>query len=724
MKFNTMIAQSIFVLRSALGRMATYSLLLCMILLVHSPIAWGQSLPSFKIAIFDDTPDGSLLNGALLAINEYNQAGGVRGADGTAYLLESLPYTVTDDASFTDGLRQIIDNNVILAIGPTRTDLITQNLPQIRSTAVPFFIVSDDELLILSDGSKSLFRIHPSESTIANAMTQFLVKRQAHDVIAVVQLDESTIAQSLAMTNALSAVGLPPIALIATDNNLMADAIAQIDAFDMDAVVLYGEPSIAATFYLMLRAAGFAGDVVYPSLQAEDFQLAIPLDQRANLYGTTPWSITTADATSATFLTQYVMMSGSIPNSYAAGGYDAIQIMNHAIHQPGEFKQNLLTVTNVNGVQGILATEGHAERELSSNVMIIAHDQNGLEQVIARYTANTEVPVNDPQAIIQPVATAMPEASPTPQGVVATILSETQNIRSGPGTEYDILGELVQDEQVEIVGTNSSNGWLVIRYRGVFGWIANLPELNSVFGNVRTLPIIAAPPLPTPVVTQTPTPSPNADIVIQSASVSPNPIQMNSTFTLAVTVANIGLSNAGTFAIAATFPPNNAYASATINSLAAGQITTVNLSGSLNAGGTYTVTVIADLNNQVAEGTGESNNSSYTYTYTVDNTYRAIGTGLTMATNDTRDIDSGSVDLKWTGTKLERQNNATLKNMGSISYSGVTKDSINPSSTTNIDETVSVGQVIYIITNEGYRGAIEVTSINNGNITFNYKIFN
>ena len=718
-----MIAQSIFARRSHSGWIAICWMLCIVIFGIH-PSVQAQSAPSFKVAIFDDTADGSLLNGALLAINQYNQVGGVRGADGTPYLLESIPYTVTDDASFADGLRQIIDNNVILAIGPTRTELITQNLPQIRSTSVPFFITSGDELLILSDGSKSLFRIHPSESIFATTMTQFLVERQAHDVIAIVQLDETKIVQSLAMTTAISSIGLPPIALIATDNNLMSDAIAQINAFEMDAVALYGQPSTAATFYLMLRSSGFSGDVIYPELQAEDFQVAVPLDLRPHLYGVTPWSITTADATSAEFLTQYVMATGSIPNSYAVGGYDSIQILNHAIHQPGEFKQNLLMVKNVNGVQGVLATEGNAERELSSNVMIIAHDQNGLEQVIARYSANTEVPINDPQAIIQPDATAMPEASPTPEGVVATIVSETQNIRSGPGTEYDILGELQRDEQVEIVGTNSSNSWLVIRYRGVLGWIANLPELNSVFGDVRNLPIIAAPPLPTPIVTQTPTPSPAADIVIQSASVSPNPIQMNSTFTLSVTVANIGLSNAGTFAIAATFPPNNAYSSATINSLAAGQTTTVNLTGSLNATGTYTVTVIADLNNQVAEGSGESNNSSYTYSYTVDSTYRASSTGFTMATNDTKDIDGGSVDLKWTGTQLQRQNNATLKNMGSISYSSVTKDSISPSSVTNIDETVTSGQVIYIITNEGYRGAIEVTSISGGNITFNYKIFN
>lgn len=50
------------------------------------------------------------------------------------------------------------------------------------------------------------------------------------------------------------------------------------------------------------------------------------------------------------------------------------------------------------------------------------------------------------------------------------------NIRSGPGTQYDILGNLVQGQQAEIVGVSADGLWWIIRIEGGNngqGWVAS-----------------------------------------------------------------------------------------------------------------------------------------------------------------------------------------------------------------------------------------------------------
>lgn len=52
--------------------------------------------------------------------------------------------------------------------------------------------------------------------------------------------------------------------------------------------------------------------------------------------------------------------------------------------------------------------------------------------------------------------------------VVATRL----NVRAGPGTEYEIVGALIQGEQVRVI--EESNGWKLVRPDGdeLEGWVA------------------------------------------------------------------------------------------------------------------------------------------------------------------------------------------------------------------------------------------------------------
>jgi hypothetical protein len=196
-------------------------------------------------------------------------------------------------------------------------------------------------------------------------------------------------------------------------------------------------------------------------------------------------------------------------------------------------------------------------------------------------------------------------------------MKNTVNVRTGPGENYQSFGQLKQNEQHQLIGASADFKWYVINFRQQQGWLS--ASLVTVFGDVRTLPVIAPPPTPIPSATAFPTaippatataiPAPLADLVMVSAAMNPSSPQSGQPFSLVVTIRNQGNSNAGTFAVAASFLPGEVYSAATINDLAAGAQTTINLNGTVIGSGDFTIAIVMDLNNQVDEGpAGEANN--------------------------------------------------------------------------------------------------------------------
>jgi hypothetical protein len=196
-------------------------------------------------------------------------------------------------------------------------------------------------------------------------------------------------------------------------------------------------------------------------------------------------------------------------------------------------------------------------------------------------------------------------------------MKRTVNIRTGPGENYPVIGQLQKNEQQQLVGANGDFTWYVIDFRQQQGWLS--ASLVTVFGDVRSLPVVASPPTPTPSetplataippATSTPIPPQLADLALVSATLNPSVLKSGQPFTLAVTVKNQGNLDAGAFAVGTSFLPGNVYSAVNVAGLAAGAQTTVNLTGTVTGSGDFTIAIVLDLNNQVDEGsTGEANN--------------------------------------------------------------------------------------------------------------------
>ncbi|MEZ4667471.1 MAG: ABC transporter substrate-binding protein [Anaerolineae bacterium] len=685
-----------------------FSLFLLVVLLTVN-LAHAQDGPVFRIGILD-TERGPLADGARLAVNEINSLGGVRGADGTFFRLELIFKSPSDN--ITTSLASLRDSSIIALLGPISDNDVKNNIDALQSLNVPVLTPATGDTTLTDDTTGRIIRIRAAQIWQGRALANYLLGDLHLQRVATVQLDSDLETSASIVGFTITSTGLnvtPQPALQAQTDGTVQDAVTQLMSARPDAVVAYGQPARAGKFLNSLRDSGYTGLYAYNLVDASDFQDTVRSAYLGGIYATTTWAYTASDEASTTFRDSFIQLYGAIPGSIEAASYDGINLLATAINLPGELQMNLTQLNNIDGVQGLLRPALLQPGETTDNVTVTRLGDYGAAQVIARYSGNQRLDINEP---IPP--TLIPTIAPTatPDGVVITIKQSQQNVRTGPSISYDILGQMARDEQASVIGATVDLTWVVISYRGTQGWLATY--LLDVYGDLKTVPIITPPPTPTPIPTATALPIP--DIIIDSASISPSPAVANQPFIVNVTVRNIGSTIANQFAIAATFPPNNLYAAAIVQGLAPGQIITVALNGTFGNTGCYSVAIVADLNNEVNEGAGESNNL-FNFSYCINKPILRQGT-QTLNPGDTIDLEGNAVqgDANWNvnANQLDGLFSARLGIIPGITLETAHWDLIN-SGVVNLTSipraNLTPGTIIGIITADGNRGAVRVDDL-------------
>ena len=135
----------------------------------------------------------------------------------------------------------------------------------------------------------------------------------------------------------------------------------------------------------------------------------------------------------------------------------------------------------------------------------------------------TPVPVVTDTPVILPTDTPVPptpapaEATPVPTDTPApvarmTITNQVANVRSGPGTEYAVIGSVNQGMQFDVTGKNPAGDWFQFCcVNGEVGWMFSQlatvenAQLVAVAGNIPVAPPTAIPAPVQP--TNTPVPA-------------------------------------------------------------------------------------------------------------------------------------------------------------------------------------------------------------------------
>lgn len=683
----------------------------------------AQAQPTFRIGVLD-TERGPIASGARLAVTEINSLGGVTGADGTRFVLELIIAPPAEDGNLGDAIATIADANVIAVLGPATTTDVINNAPALQALNVPIITPAIGDTLIATDTSARLFRSRAAEVLHGRALAETLINTLQARRIATVQLDVDSTAGIIGFSSAASTFGVQPQpALLLTAPDALPDIIDSIIASSPEVVVVYGPPELASQLYIDLRQAEFVGNFAYNQAELPEFRDAIPLQQLNGILSVTTWPFSAVDEASTRFRDEYVRAFGEVPGALDAAAYDSVILLAAAIGLPGELQGNLTQLDDIQGVQGLLRPARLGRGELSDNVAVTRIGAFGAPQVVARYLGTERLPDDVP---LTPTEAVLPTA--TIDGVVVSVRNQIINVRSGPSTSYEILGQLTQGEQAQAIGTSRDLQWVVINFRGTQGWM--FVDLLDVVGDLRSLPIIDAPPTPTPPpATETPTPAPVADVIIDSAVSSTNPILPNTPFTINVTVRNIGSMAAGQFALAATFPPNNIYSAAIVPGLAPGQTAVATLTGTFTNTGTYSVVIVADLNNDVNEGPAGEANNNYNFTYRIDRATLTQGT-RTLNPGENFDFEGNAlnVDVTWSAdaTALNINGSAQLGVIAGIDVSAVHYDLINPTiiNQSSIPRTsLNPGVVVGVITADGNRGVLRVDNLPGNQLQFTYRVY-
>ena len=92
------------------------------------------------------------------------------------------------------------------------------------------------------------------------------------------------------------------------------------------------------------------------------------------------------------------------------------------------------------------------------------------------------------QIIETPPATPV-ATDPLDTGVYAVIVKNPVNLRGGPDTGYDIVGEVISGQRYPVLARSENSDWWQIDANGTSGWVS--ASLVSIEGNGESLPIVA-----------------------------------------------------------------------------------------------------------------------------------------------------------------------------------------------------------------------------------------
>lgn len=683
--------------------------------------------------------------GVRLAVDQINREGGAIGPDGTVYRLQIIypsrpPFSAE---GVPDAVTSLITQDVAAIIGPIDNRLAFPNLEVLASAPVPVLTLATTDALTELDTSDTIMRVRAADRFYNEALATILIDERNINSIALIQTDVDSTEALLGFEGILINRGLTPTVKIQEiDNSNLTANVGQIVTSGPSAVMLWGPAEDAGSLLRQLRETGYSGLFVYRDAQEAVRSGVIPVQLARGMMGATSWSYTTPTELGRAFLVDYVTSFNNIPTGIEAAAYDTVWILRRQVEQTGPempaLQEGLLQTPPIYTVQGRLEPSFYGGGDLSRAVTVYTISELGGPELVARFANNVRLGDDDllpPDARIVGLAGTLtatpsptltpsitPQPSATPSVVTLTVLQEAVNLRAGPGTEFEIVGQLEFGDTAEVIGANADFTWLVINFEGDTVWVAaDIVDVFDPGSLMAQLPIVQPannPSLP-------PGQQVNGvDLTIEGIVLNPPQLAPGQPFTLQVSVRNLGNVAAGSFSVSVVLQPGNITLTTGSTGLGAGQSAIVTLSGTLQGTGSSTSTITVDATNVVAES--NENNNTFPLTYSSDHPILSRIDFVQLPIGTPFDLAGGSPDLIWTGTQIEGQGNARYGVLFAGAYETVDYNAIDPNVVINFilpAGNIGTGSVIGFITAEGRRGVMRVDSIVGTGLTISYRVY-
>jgi ABC-type branched-subunit amino acid transport system substrate-binding protein len=698
-----------------------------------SPAAQGGSV--LRIGYLGP-PGTETANGAQLAIDQINAIGGITAPDGTIYTLE----LVTLDAIPTvdtigEAANTLVGEDATVILGPDDNAQITPDtIAALTATRRPILSAATGDAMTDVDQDNYLFRTRAPERVYSHAIATYLIDDLGISTVAAVQTEVEFTEALLDLETTMNNNGIQLAdKVVLPGGEALGDEASRLLTANPQAVVMWGAHDDARTLLETLRGAGWDGIFAYRYADEAARAGILPDDLAARVLGFGAWSYGDETRASRIFLRDYVVAFGEMPDTHAVAAYDALWFLRGVARVQGvdpiALQSGLIGATPQTLVQGVLHPIEFINGDLARMAVVYELGKYGGPAVVAKFDDATRIdtgaaaPEPTPEPTV-PVETPLPTA--TLEGTWIRVNVNVLNVRTGPGFNYEKIGEVQLDETYRVLGAAADYQWVVIDFQGGVGWVKT--EFVDILGDLADVSVIQPPPSPTPAATATVTLPPNPDVLIDSVTLNPQSPIPGVPFTASITVRNAGGGAAGRFAVAATWLPGEVFTSTWVEGLAGGQSVQVQLTATLGGTGVHQVAVVADLNDDVAE-LNEDNNV-FNVSYRADQQILVEQKSVQIPVDTGFNLDGGSNDFQWDGYNIAMRNGSQIGQLLGITYQAVHYDILAPALVAydsvgfGVDKVLN-GAIFAFITDQGNRAVIRVDNVQGGgNIIITFRVYN
>jgi branched-chain amino acid transport system substrate-binding protein len=296
------------------------------------------------------------VNGAKLAVEEVNKAGGVLGTP--------LELKIEDNQSTNPGSVLAVsklgsEGNIAALIAPVRSTQVQATAPTIAKLGLPTMIGGSDYGLTHS-GHAWLFRARPNDAYSAKVIVDYGVNTLKKTKWAIIySTDTFGTGGKNMLVDELKALGITPVLLQGYTNNTQdftpvvlavkqsgADIISSYTPFSTDAAILATQ----------LRQLGVNAPWIGSATLASDSTIRLAKEA---LYDTYSVSDFFADASpeSQAYAKKYKQMFGRDADFYSSWAYDAVHILALAMNRakstkPDAVRKEILAIRGFRGAEG------------------------------------------------------------------------------------------------------------------------------------------------------------------------------------------------------------------------------------------------------------------------------------------------------------------------------------------------------------------------------------
>ncbi len=183
-------------------------------------------------------------------------------------------------------------------------------------------------------------------------------------------------------------------------------------------------------------------------------------------------------------------------------------------------------------------------------------------------------------------------------------------LRSGPGTNYEILSSFELGVELPLVGRLGDNSWWEVTSNNRRGWVS--AGYTTLLGNCQNIAVSTPPASPTPVATNT-SPAPQlADLTVSTLSGSTSIVLVGgqAVTTYVVKIRNNGQTATGAFNVTVFYPTGGTF-DYVVQSLAPNtEVEIPGISATFSSPGSYRLEVLADSSNNITESSKDNNRKS------------------------------------------------------------------------------------------------------------------